>query len=160
MGRDGAAVIIAGIAEEDARVAARFASSQSVPVVLIVRPPDVRAVHIGPTPAPAAADEQNTQLVFSFSLNVSPDGFKPLADSRFTDWTNAFGTKPTFWAAAGRDAAVIALQSVKDLPEATTEDVAEVKNRRNTVRAALNIPVTETLWSPPLSAGAPPSSEK
>lgn len=144
LGRAGAAVVIAGIADEDARVAARFAEAQHMPVILISRPPDAALPQGG----------------FAFALGASPEGWLPdkdprLADGRLTAWKNAYGSLPSFWAAAGRDAAVLARASVKDLPEQSTEVREEIEARRKTVRAALES-AKPALWTVEREApGAP-----
>lgn len=122
LGRDGAAVVIAGIDDDDARAAAKFAADQHVPVILIARPSDL-----------AAGGAES----FVFPLGASPQGWAPRDDARFGAWVTAHGGAPSFWAAAGRDAAVLARQSVKDLPQEATEERAEVEARRRTVREAL-----------------------
>ncbi len=133
LGRDGAAVIIAGIADEDARAASVFAEDQRVPVILIARPQGL---------AEAKSPES-----FVLSLGASPQAWPPSTDAGLGGWIATFGSRPSFWAAAGRDAAVIAKRSVKDLPQAATEDVEEVKARRRAVRAALGQPGGEPLWT-------------
>jgi hypothetical protein len=140
LGRDGAAVIIAGLDDVDARASAAFAEKQHVPVILISRPPDVIAAAPGATPGAPAAES------FVFPLGSSPQAWTPSGDSRLDRWIDAHGALPSYWAAAGRDAAVLARRSVKDLPEATTEDAAEVEMRRKTVRAAL-AQTTSGLWT-------------
>jgi len=135
LGRAGAAVVIAGLDAEDARAAARFAENQHVPVILVSRPPDV-------TVAPGS---------FVFPLGASPEGWLPdkdprLARGQLTAWKDAYGSLPSFWAAAGRDAAVLARSSVKDLPPEATEVTAEIESRRKTVRAALESARIE-LWT-------------
>lgn len=135
LGRDGVAVVIAGLADEDAAAAAKFAAEQRVPVLLVTRPPGV-------TLAPGT---------YLFPLGASPEGWLPDKDPRFADgrldpWIATHGSAPSFWAAAGRDAAVLARASVKDLPQAPTEDRAEVLARRKTVRDALET-VSIRLWT-------------
>ncbi|MEZ4309658.1 MAG: hypothetical protein R3F14_16605 [Polyangiaceae bacterium] len=165
LGRDGAAVIIAGIADEDARAAAQFAGQQRVPVILIHRPPDVPVFLLTPAglptatpppvstltvsqPAPTATvAPQGSPQLFAVSLGISATGYRPAADNRYGGWIATYGGTPSFWSAAGRDAAVLALRSVKDLPQATTEDLTEVAARRRTVRDALTQPVPEVLWT-------------
>jgi hypothetical protein len=94
-----------------------------------------------------------------FPLGASEPGWLPDKDPRFEDgrldaWVNAHGSTPSFWAAAGRDAAVLARASVKDLPQQATEDRAEVEQRRKIVRAALGA-ASVPLWTverPPAAA--------
>ena len=69
------------------------------------------------------------------------------SDGRFDDWVLEYGQMPSFWSAAGRDAAVMARRSVKDLPQAATEDPAQVQARRRAVRDELVKPVTDVLWT-------------
>jgi hypothetical protein len=52
-------------------------------------------------------------------------------------WARTHPAPPSFWAALGRDAAVLAWEGVKSLPENGTEDPAEVTARRAQVAAAL-----------------------
>lgn len=134
LGRDGAAVIIAGIADEDAKAAAAFAEDQRVPVILITRPADL---------PPGAGGAES----FVLALGASPQAWPPRSDDRLGGWIATYGSRPSFWAAAGRDAAVIAKRSVRDLPQAATEDVEEVKARRRTVRTALAQPGGDVLWT-------------
>ena len=137
LGRDGVAVVIAGVADEDATAAARFATEQHVPVIVIQ----------GGPPSPLANG------TFAFSLGASPEGFLPDKDPRFADgrlgpWITAHGSPPSFWAAAGRDAAVLARASVKDLPQASTEERSEVEARRKIVRDALETATASVpLWT-------------
>ncbi len=144
LGRDGVAVVIAGLADEDAGAAARFATAQHVPVILVTRP---RGVTAGPG-------------TYLFPLGAAPEGWLPDKDPRFSDgrldpWIAAHGGPPSFWAAAGRDAAVLARASVKELPQAPTEDRAEVEARRKTVRDALETSSIQ-FWTIERSPTAPP----
>jgi hypothetical protein len=144
LGRDGAAVIIAGIADDDARAAAKFAGDQRVPVILITRPGDLdAAAAAGPRLAPAPQGAESYALV----LGASPQAWPPRSEDRLGAWIASFGSRPSFWAAAGRDAAVIAKRSVRELPQAATEDVEEVKSRRRAVRDALAQPFGDPLWT-------------
>lgn len=143
LGRDGAAVIIAGIAAEDARAAASFAESRGVPVILIARPDE-----------PAASSKRADSFVLP--LGASPEAWPPRDEGPLGGWVATYGARPSFWAAAGRDAAVIAKRSVKDLPQAATEDAEEVASRRRAVRAALAQPGNDALWTVPQVTPAAP----
>ena len=137
LGRDGVAVVIAGVSDEDAAAAARFATEQHVPVIVVNR--------ATPVAAPPSS--------FVFAPFPAPEAFVPdkdprLADGRLSPWIAAHGSPPSFWAAAGRDAAVLARASVKDLPQASTEDRGEVEARRKTVRDALEA-ASVPLWTSP-----------
>lgn len=172
LGRDGAAVIIAGIADEDARAAARFAETHKVPVILIARPAEVplgaevaagvagagpASAGAGPAGAGAGAAGAKAAESFVLPLGASPEAWPPADEGPLGGWIATYGGRPSFWAAAGRDAAVIAKRSVKDLPQAATEDLEEVKARRRAVRAALAQPVSDVLWTVPAPPGAPPA---
>lgn len=133
LGREGAAVIIAGIAPEDASAAAAFAEEQGVPVILISRPS-----------SPAAPKGTAT---FVRALGASPEAWPPKNDGPLGGWIATYGGRPSFWAAAGRDAALIAKRSVQDLPQAATEDLEEVRARRRAVREALARPTSDPLWT-------------
>jgi hypothetical protein len=132
LGRAGAAVVIAGIADEDARVVAGLAEKEQIPVVLITKPADV-AARGGDT--------------FVFALRVSPEVWTPAKDGRYDAWLSEYGQSPSFWAAAGRDAAVRARDSIQDLPPAGTEDIAEVQARRRAVREALGRVLVQQPWA-------------
>jgi hypothetical protein len=155
LGRDGAAVVIAGVADEDARVAAKFAEDQHVPVILILRPADVAVAASGGGEIGSGAADS-----FVFSLGTSATGWGAVEDPRFGAWKTAHGALPTFWSAAGRDAAVRAREAVKELPQAATEDRTEVETRRRTVRTALGL-ANDGMWT---SSGAgvkpPPNPER
>jgi len=163
LGRDGAAVVIAGVADEDARVAAAFAEEQHVPVILItpVASTPVASTPVASTPVASAAVGAGSTAVgpgrggaapdggvgsFVFPLGASVQSWKLPGEAVLKPWIAAHGAPPSFWSAAGRDAAVMALRSVKDLPQAATEDRAEVEARRLTVRTALGL-TTDGLWT-------------
>lgn len=71
---------------------------------------------------------------------VAAAGLFPIADPApptFATWIATHGTKPSFWAALGRDAAIIAWAGVQALPAEGTEDPREVTARRASAAAAL-----------------------
>ena len=132
LGRAGAAVVIAGIDAEDARVAARFAEGQQMPVILLTRRPDI---------SPPGAGG------FVLTLGVSEQGWGPEKDGRYDAWIAEYSSPPPFWSAAGRDAAALARIAVQNLPQAATEEIAEVQKRRRDVRDALRTAPRERLWT-------------
>ena len=134
LGRAGAAVVIAGIDDDDAREAAKLAETERMPVLLLAKPADV----------PLRGGDS-----FVFALRVSPQGWTPAEDGRYDAWLAEYGQSPTFWSAAGRDAAVRARDSLKDLPVQGTEDLAEVQARRRQVRDALGRVQVQKPWAGP-----------
>ncbi|XYH97264.1 hypothetical protein ACMHYB_57495 [Sorangium sp. So ce1128] len=61
-------------------------------------------------------------------------------------WLATHPTPPSFWAALGRDAGVLAWAGVQRLPKTGTEDPAEVKARRLAAASALSSATAE-LWT-------------
>ena len=49
----------------------------------------------------------------------------------------AFGVRPSYWTALGRDAGVLARKALAALPTTTTADAAEVTKRRDVAAAGL-----------------------
>jgi len=67
-------------------------------------------------------------------------------NSAIRGWVQARGSAPSWWAGLGHDAGVLAWAGVRVLPTQGTEDAAEVRARRATVRATLAAASGE-LWT-------------
>lgn len=61
-------------------------------------------------------------------------------------WVRAHGDMPSWWAALGRDASVLARAALAVLPRGAATDAAEVARRRNAVQRALET-ATAGLWT-------------
>lgn len=94
-----------------------------------------------------------------FPLLAAPSGAQPppgAGDPRATPssgaaaalaaWLATHPSPPSFWAALGRDAGVLAWAGVQRLPKTGTEDPAEVKARRLAAASAMSTATAE-LWT-------------
>ncbi|AUX37761.1 hypothetical protein SOCE836_099930 [Sorangium cellulosum] len=70
----------------------------------------------------------------------------PGASAALAVWLATHPSPPSFWAALGRDAGVLAWAGVQRLPKTGTEDPAEVKARRLAAASALSSATVE-LWT-------------
>ena len=68
------------------------------------------------------------------------------ADSEIAKFTRGFGANPTWAAALGRDAAILARKGLAGLPLTTTTDPKEVAKRRDAVADAL-VAAKTALWT-------------
>lgn len=97
--------------------------------------------------AASATDQGLLARVLTVSAGAIP--FTPAIaapDSDIARFTKGFGSNPTWAAALGRDAAILARRAVASLPMDTTTDAAEVERRRTATAAALGN-VKAPLWT-------------
>jgi hypothetical protein len=69
-----------------------------------------------------------------------------MGDIDLASYASAFGVRPTWWAALGRDAGVIARRAVSPLPAEGAQDQREVAQRRSIVVGGL-IATRMKLWT-------------
>ncbi|WP_437952564.1 hypothetical protein WME98_18950 [Sorangium sp. So ce296] len=86
-----------------------------------------------------------------FPFVAAPAGAQPPpgaggAGAALAVWLATHPSPPSFWAALGRDAGVLAWAGVQRLPKTGTEDPAEVKARRLAAASALSSATVE-LWT-------------
>lgn len=67
-------------------------------------------------------------------------------DAALEAWVRAHGDDPSWWAALGRDAAVLAQAALAVLPQGLATDAGEVARRREAVRGALEA-ASVALWT-------------
>src|SRR5690606_16803743 len=99
-------------------------------------PPGSLVATAGPFPLTAAPD--GAQAAPPGALDpASPRGDAPDAGSTLAAWLAGHPSPPSFWAALGHDAGVLARAGVRRLPKTGTEDPAEVKARRFAAASAV-----------------------
>lgn len=139
---DGAAIVIAGVDEEEATEAALFAEARRIPVVLL-QPPT--------TPVKASGfvfvlGPKLEEMPAPFLVGPYPVVQRSAQEPQLLAWQKEKRAAPVFWSALGRDAAVLAWQGVAALPAQGTEDPKEVQARRISARDALER-ATADLWT-------------
>ncbi|MGK3969834.1 hypothetical protein WMF38_32365 [Sorangium sp. So ce118] len=95
---------------------------------------------------PFAAAPASAQRLPGGSAPGAPPQDAPGAAVALAAWLATHPTPPSFWAALGRDAGVLAWAGVQRLPKTGTEDPAEVKARRLAAASALSSATAE-LWT-------------
>jgi hypothetical protein len=111
-------------------------------------------VVLAPADCALAAFKAGAPAKLRFALGLEADGLTPPPGTlvataglfpvdpaspaaAFAPWLRTHAAPPSFWAALGRDAAVLAWEGVKVLPEKGTEDPGEVTERRAQAAASL-----------------------
>ncbi|MGK4008565.1 hypothetical protein WMF31_38510 [Sorangium sp. So ce1036] len=108
-------------------------------------PPGALVATAGPFPLTAAPD--GGQAAPPGALDpAAPRRDAPDAGSTLAAWLARHPSPPSFWAALGHDAGVLARAGVRRLPKTGTEDPAEVKARRFAAASAVRSAST-TLWT-------------
>ncbi|WP_437926874.1 hypothetical protein WMF37_48900 [Sorangium sp. So ce291] len=95
---------------------------------------------------PFAAAPASAQRLPGGDAPGAPPQDAPGAAVALAAWLATHPTPPSFWAALGRDAGVLAWAGVQRLPKTGTEDPAEVKARRLAAASALS-GATAELWT-------------
>ncbi|WP_438006522.1 hypothetical protein WME89_49450 [Sorangium sp. So ce321] len=95
---------------------------------------------------PFAAAPASAQRLPGGDAPGAPPEDAPGAAVALPAWLATHPTPPSFWAALGRDAGVLAWAGVQRLPKTGTEDPAEVKARRLAAARALSSATAE-LWT-------------
>ncbi|XXY54945.1 hypothetical protein WME91_27820 [Sorangium sp. So ce269] len=95
---------------------------------------------------PFAAAPASAQRLPGGSAPGAPPQDAPGAAGALAAWLATHPTPPSFWAALGRDAGVLAWAGVQRLPKTGTEDPAEVKARRLAAASAMSSATAE-LWT-------------
>ncbi|MGK3988297.1 hypothetical protein WME99_34970 [Sorangium sp. So ce136] len=95
---------------------------------------------------PFAAAPASAQRLPGGDAPGAPPQDAPGAAVALAAWLATHPTPPSFWAALGRDAGVLAWAGVQRLPKTGTEDPAEVKARRLAAASALSSATAE-LWT-------------
>ncbi|WP_437832223.1 hypothetical protein [Sorangium sp. So ce1153] len=95
---------------------------------------------------PFAAAPASAQRLPGGDAPGAPPQDAPGAAVALEAWLATHPTPPSFWAALGRDAGVLAWAGVQRLPKTGTEDPAEVKARRLAAASALSRAAAE-LWT-------------
>ncbi|WP_437505600.1 hypothetical protein [Sorangium sp. So ce1099] len=95
---------------------------------------------------PFAAAPASAQRLPGGGAPGAPPQDAPGAAVALATWLATHPTPPSFWAALGRDAGVLAWAGVQRLPKTGTEDPAEVKARRLAAASAMSNATAE-LWT-------------
>jgi hypothetical protein len=94
----------------------------------------------------ARAPHLNMVAVRAGEIPVTATTPAGIADTEIRTWAETTGAPPSWWAALGHDAALLARRAVAALPLDATSDTAEVNKRRAATKAALSTAVAH-LWT-------------
>jgi len=112
--------------------------------VIVLAAPPACARAFGKLAQTAVVPEGGDGGAYALEAGIFKRGSKP---STLAAWTKKKGTSPSWWAALGRDAAVLAESAVKALPEQSTEDADKVRALHESARAALAKAKATELWT-------------